>query len=117
MKWTMALPAVVLAASVSAASAQTVGGKYKAQGINPDKSTYSGTAEITRDGNNCHITWDVGSEWEGQCMLSGAAFAAWYRSGDTTGLLLYWLMPNGVLEGRWTLANGDTGRESLIPTH
>jgi hypothetical protein len=68
------------------------------------------------NGNICSIAWHVGSERQGICMLSGDVFAASYHSGDTFGLLIYRLRPDGSLSWMWTIsATGATGTETLIP--
>jgi hypothetical protein len=112
-----AILALILAIGGSwPAAAQTVGGRYQVQGTNPNGSNYSGTAEVVPRGDTCRITWHVGSEWRGICMVSGGSFAASYRSGDTFGLLIYQIQPDGSLSGVWTLADGGgRGTETLIP--
>ena len=100
------------------ANAEMVAGHYQVQGTNPDGSSYGGSAEITPHGDLCRIAWHVGSEWRGICMTSGNTFAATYHSGDTWGLLIYQLQPDGSLAGVWTLGDGSRGgTEKLIPEH
>lgn len=112
-----AILAIVLAVGFSASTAaQTIGGRYRVQGINPNGSTYTGTAEIAPSADTCRIVWHVGSEWRGICMVSGGSFAASYRSGSTFGLLIYQIQPDGSLSGVWTLADqAGRGTETLIP--
>jgi hypothetical protein len=111
-----ALIAAALAVAWSAtASAQSVGGRYEVRGTNPNGSNYSGTADISPNGNICRISWHVGSEWRGICMVSGNRFAASYHSGDTAGLLIYRINGDGSLAGEWTTGAGSTGTETLIP--
>jgi len=99
----------------AAASAQTVGGKYTVKGTNPNGSSYGGTAVVTPRGDGCRISWDVGSQWKGLCMVNGDAFAATYTSGAASGLLIYKVQPDGSLRGVWVLNDGGTGTETLIP--
>jgi hypothetical protein len=100
----------------AAASAQTVGGKYSIKGTNPDGSSYGGTAEITPSGDSCRIVWHTDSTWRGICMLANKSFAASYRLGDTYGLVIYELQPDGILKGVWTVADQNgAGTETLIP--
>ncbi len=109
------LLAVGLAA---AASAQTVGGSYSVTGTNADGSSYTGTAEITLNGPACSISWQTGgSSSAGTCLLTGNAFGASYQLGDTPGLAVYQLQPDGTLIGQWTTigANG-VGSETLSPS-
>jgi hypothetical protein len=115
MKHAMIGAAVLALGFSAAASAQSVGGQYSVRGTNPNGSSYSGTAEISPNGNVCRIVWHVGSEWRGICMLSGNMFAASYRSGDTFGLLIYRIRPDGSLAGEWATGAGSTGTETLTP--
>jgi hypothetical protein len=115
---TSVLAAACLAASVATATAQGLGGTYRVAGKIFDGSGYSGTAEIiiTSD-TTCRINWKIGSEvWRGICMRSGSVFAASYRLGNTFGLLIYEINPNGTLEGSWTFAEkSGVGTETLTP--
>ena len=112
----VALGLVCLALGATSAAAQGVGGRYQVQGTNPNGSSYSGTAEITQtSASTCRIAWHVGSEWQGICMLSGDVFAAAYKSGNSTGLLIYHRQPDGRLSGEWTIGAGANGTETLIP--
>lgn len=111
------LAAACLAVSVSAASAQGLGGSYRVEGKNFDGSRYSGTAEIVITSNTtCRIDWRIGSDRRrGICMRSGATFAASYRLGDAVGLVIYEIK-DGKLEGTWTTADKPgVGTETLAP--
>jgi hypothetical protein len=107
----------VLAASLALpAAAQSLTGAYDVHGTNPNGSTYSGTAQITQtSGSTCSISWHVGSEWNGICMISGDVFAAAYRSNNSSGLLIYHKQPDGSLSGEWTVGAGGNGTETLKP--
>jgi hypothetical protein len=113
------LGAAVLAITLSAgASAQSVGGKYLANGTNFDGSAYEGTALITRSSNStCRIHWQTGStSSDGFCMLANDSLAAAYKLGDSVGLVLYELQPDGSLKGVWTIADkSGAGTETLTP--
>ena len=87
------------------------------RGTNLDGSHYSGTAEITSTAKyTCRITWDVGSQSSGICMLNGTSFAAGYSLKDKVGLVIYELRDDGTLDGTWTIADEDGfGTEVLIP--
>jgi hypothetical protein len=100
----------------TAATAQTISGRYEVQGTNPNGSGYSGTADITQtSASTCRIAWHVGTEWRGICMLSGDVFAAAYHSDNTSGLLIYRRRGDGSLSGVWTVGGGGDGTETLIP--
>ncbi len=111
------LTTALIAASVSA-SAQSIGGKYSVAGTNLDGTTYGGTAAIALTSETtCVIKWVTGeTESEGICMRNGDSFAAGYVSGDITGLVIYKVLPDGTLNGLWTIANnGGAGTEILTP--
>jgi hypothetical protein len=101
-----------------AAFSQTVGGEYQVKGTNFDGSAYNGTAQITPSSNStCRIEWKTGgSTSAGFCMLAGDALAAAYKLGDSVGLVLYKLQPDGSLKGVWTIADKPgAGTEILTP--
>jgi hypothetical protein len=107
---------LILGGWCAAASAQTVGGEYTVKGTNPDGSSYGGTAEITPSGDTCRMVWHTGSTSRGICMLANKSFAESYRMGDTFGLVIYEVQPDGVLKGVWTVADQKgAGTETLIP--
>ncbi len=110
------LALLLVVAAANPALAQSVAGRYRVNGTNPNGSTYGGTAEITPQGQTCRIVWQVGSVWDGICMQSGNTFAAAYRSDKAVGLVIYRLQPDGSLSGDWTLAGASgRGTESLTP--
>jgi|SRR5580704_3821498 hypothetical protein len=100
-----------------AASAQTVGGTYSVSGTNADGSSYTGSAEITLNGSDCSISWQTGgSSSAGTCLLTGNAFGAAYQLGDSPGLAVYQLQPDGTLKGQWTtIGSSGVGSETLSP--
>jgi hypothetical protein len=117
---TIVLATALLAAASVSASAQSIGGSYTVAGTNLDGTTYEGTAAIALTSETtCAIKWVTGStESEGICMRNGDSFAAGYVSGDTTGLVIYKVLPDGTLNGLWTIANnGGAGTEILTPAH
>jgi hypothetical protein len=101
-----------------AALAQTVGGAYSVSGTNADGSSYAGTAEITLNGPACSISWQTGgSNSAGTCLLTGTAFGASYQLGNTPGLAVYQLQPDGTLIGQWTTIGArGVGSETLSPS-
>ena len=100
-----------------AALAQTVGGTYSVSGTNADGSNYTGTVEIILNGPTCSISWQTGgSNSVGTCLLTGNAFGASYQLGDTPGLAVYQLQPDGTLIGQWTtIGTTGVGSETLSP--
>jgi hypothetical protein len=113
--WTALLIAAV---SCGAAWAQTVGGIYAVSGTNPDGSTYTGTVNITLNGQACQISWSVGSTpATGNCLLFGNAFASYYRLNGQLGLVVYQLRSDGSLSGNWEMdAQSGVGTETLTPS-
>jgi hypothetical protein len=109
--------AALFAAGCFAANAAEVGGKYDVRGTNPDGSHYSGTAEIDSTAKyTCRMTWHVGTDSSGICMLNGTAFAAGYSLAGKVGLVIYELRDDGTLDGAWTIADeAGFGTEVLIP--
>lgn len=110
--------AALFAATTIGALAQSIGGAYTIEGTNPDGSNYSGTAAIVLTSETtCAIKWVTGdTESEGICMRNGDSFAAGYVSGEITGLVIYKVLPDGTLNGLWTIANnGGAGTEILTP--
>jgi hypothetical protein len=111
------LVAGLTVATVAAAAAQDVSGRYTVEGRNFDGSRYRGTAEITvTSKNTCRIAWDTGSQSRGICMRNGNILAAAYTMGSASGLVIYEIRPDGRMDGLWTLADRDgVGTETLIP--
>lgn len=113
--------ATVLAAvlaSAAPAAAQNVGGTYTVKGTNFDGSSYKGTATITLTSNTtCRIVWQTGgSSTAGICMRNHEAFSAAYQLGNSIGLVIYTIRPDGSLEGVWTIADqAGAGTETLTP--
>lgn len=110
--------ALILVASFTSASAGGLPGKYQVAGKNADGSPYSGTAEIVATSETtCRIAWQTGSTTsQGICMRNGNSFAASYALGNSIGLVVYQMKPDGTLEGLWTIADqGGVGTEVLTP--
>jgi hypothetical protein len=113
----LVLMALALGLTSFGAAAQSVSGRYTVEGRNFDGSRYRGLAEImVTSKNTCRIVWNTGSTSEGICMRNGDVFAASYGQGDTAGLVIYQIRPDGRMEGLWTMADQDgVGTETLIP--
>ena len=113
----LAIAFFVAVLCAGSAAAQTVGGRYNVDGSNPNGSHYGGTAEIVpAGGQTCRILWNVGSTWNGACVIAERSVAAVYRSGNAQGIAVYDLQPDGSLHGVWTLGgSARTGTEILTP--
>lgn len=100
------------------ASAQSIGGTYTVAGTNFDGSPYRGTATIRLTSKTtCTINWSTGGTTSrGICMRNGDSFAAGYVMGNSTGLVVHKILPNGTLNGLWTIAGSEgNGTEVLTP--
>lgn len=112
------LLATVAALGLATTFAQALEGSYAVNGTNLDGSAYRGTAEITLTSQTtCNIVWTTGSTSStGICMRNDNAFSAAYILGQSVGLVIYKIMPDGVLEGRWTISGVEgAGTETLTP--
>jgi len=112
-----ALLGLAFAGLAANAYAQDIGGTYDVEGTNHNGTTYGGTATITLTSDTtCEIVWDTGSTSNGICSRNGDAFAAAYVLGEAVGLVIYKVLPDGSLNGLWTIAGqGGTGTEILTP--
>jgi hypothetical protein len=91
-------------------SAQSIAGHYRAEGRNPDGSSYSGKVQIRESKGGVQINWQVGNQnYKGSGSRNGDVI--WVDWGDTYPVV-YVRMPSGELHGTW--ANGR-GLERLIP--
>jgi hypothetical protein len=115
---TITLAAAMLAAATASGQAQSIGGNYTVAGTNLNGSTYGGTAsiELTSE-TTCVIHWVTGpTTSDGICMRNGDSFAAAYVGDGYSGLVIYKVLPDGSLNGLWTIANnGGAGTEILTP--
>ena len=114
----LAFAAAMVAAGLSTASAQSIGGEYTVQGTNLDGSAYTGEALITLTSDTtCVIQWKTGSTTsEGICSRNDDAFAAGYVLGNAYGLVIYKVQDDGSLQGLWTIqGQNGTGTENLTP--
>lgn len=100
------------------AAAQSIGGSYSVSGTNLDGSHYRGSAEITLTSKTtCIIAWKTGGTTaSGICSRNGDTFAAAYEMSGAIGLVIYKVLPDGTLDGLWTIAGTEgNGTEVLTP--
>lgn len=91
--------AFILLVGVASASAQSLPGNYQVEGKNLDGSAYSGTAEIVATSETtCRIAWKTGRAANGICMRNGDSFTAGYVLGESVGLVVYKMNPDGTKE-------------------
>jgi hypothetical protein len=117
--WKLAtLAAAALVASVTTASAQELGGKYRVSGTNLNGSRYAGTAEIVfTSATTRRIVWVTGATTsKGICMRRSNVLSAAYSLNNVIGLVIYEIKPDGVLDGIWTIADQPgAGTDVLTP--
>jgi hypothetical protein len=119
MMKTVSVAAALFLALTGSAFAQNIGGTYTVAGTTGNGAAYRGQAriELTSD-TTCRITWRTGENEvsEGICMRNRNAFSAAYRYQNLVGLVIYQVMPDGTLNGIWTIAGQPgSGTEVLTP--
>lgn len=110
--------ALALMGAVVPASAKGPG-KYVVKGTNSgDKSTYEGTATITKTGED---TWRIvsvigGDKFDGFAIGDDELLAVTYSGGANSAIALYVLQDDGSYKGVWAF-KGDTkvSVETLVP--
>jgi hypothetical protein len=113
---TLALLAGLVAWERPAAAQRS--GLYDVAGVNMDGTPYTGVAEIRQAGlASFAILWQVGqTRIEGIGMASGRTIAVVYGAQQRPGIGIYNLLPDGKLEGEWTIFGASAlGRETLTP--
>lgn len=98
------------AAAATPLAAQSIAGSYRAEGRNPDGSTYAGSVQISEHGSTVQMRWQIGAQ-----SYAGSGS----RTGDVIRVnwgqpqpVVYVLMPGGELHGTWA---GGRALERLIP--
>ena len=85
-------------------------GSYRVDGKNADGSGYQGNVEITGQGKDYHLSWQVGSSsYEGDGKLAGNLLTVDWGSSTP---VVYALKPDGSLAGLWDAGKGE---ETLTP--
>lgn len=105
------LALATVGAALPAAAQQTqIAGSYRAEGRNPDGSSYGGSAVIGQQGNAVQINWMVGNQaYSGSGILDGQVLLINWGQADP---VVYVVMPSGELHGTW---QGGRALERLIP--
>lgn len=92
------------------ASAQSLAGTYRAEGMNPDGSHYSGVVTIAEAGDELAFHWELATEsFEGTGRREHDVIRV---DGGDVFPVVYVVMPSGELHGTWGNAHG---LERLIP--
>ncbi len=110
--------ALLLALLMATPAVAQRAGLYDITGRNPDGSEYSGTFLLEPVGiSTFRITWEVGGNTiQGAGMISGRMLAVVFGLGQQTGMGMYELRPDGVLDGTWTILGSQAiGQEVARP--
>ena len=105
----------------SMAFAQDILGQYAIEGINPGTNAkYTGAVMVGKKGEVYTVGWKIGDqELIGTGLVQGDSFSVVYLPRETKavpGLVVYTIMPNGVLVGRFTSYGGSAvGSETWKP--
>ena len=93
-----------------AAQVRDITGSYRAEGRNPDGSTYTGRATLAQQGNAVQINWSVGNQtYSGSGIRTGQVVVINWGQPDP---VVYVVMPSGQLHGTWA---AGTALERLLP--
>jgi hypothetical protein len=108
-------------------------GTFKVQGVNPDNGQqYTGTVKVSRDGETYSVAWNIGgqqfvgtglgakfngSRFEmGPASPDDTAISVGYISGNSFGMAMYFLQPDGTWQGVWTYAGSKKASpENWLP--
>lgn len=80
-------------------------GTYQVQG----GSGYSGTAQITRNGQVYEIAWKIGAgdEFRGVGIRDGRVLSVGFQGESMSDVVSYRIEDDGRLTGSWTAIGGD----------
>ena len=118
------LMGVVLTSSTAAHAAddRPLAGQYTVSGDDGrGLGKYTGTLEITADGESYIVRWTIGPErYVGIGVRDGASFAVAIRletDPKYSAVAVYQIAADGRMSGRWTANNvrGKVGTETLTP--
>lgn len=95
---------------VLAQSETSISGTYRAAGMNPDGTKYSGRVQIAEQGSIVAINWQIASQsYSGRGIRDGRVVTVDWGA-DTP--VVYVVMANGELHGTW---DNGAALERLIP--
>lgn len=90
LTFTLALPAF---------AESSLSGTYRAEGMNPDGSTYSGAVQLIDNDGEIDMAWQIGEDsFVGSGEREGRVITVDW--GDDAPVI-YVIMPNGNLHGTW----------------
>ncbi len=99
-------------------TAADLSGNYQASGTNPGgKGSYTGTVQITKNGDSYRMVWEVGTSYVGTGIVTGEYLSVAYADtgGNWFGVVVYKILQDGKrLEGKWCGHEGTVlGKETL----
>lgn len=127
----LAFSCLLLAAPAVASADPT--GTFDIKGVNTaDGKDYAGTVTVVRDGETYNVSWTVGDQhYEGTGLgahfkgdrfemgpasADDTAISVGYISGQTFGMAMYFLQPDGTWQGVWTFAGSKkASAENWVP--
>lgn len=108
-------------------------GTFKVQGVNPDNGQqYTGTVKVVREGETYAVAWNIGGQQfagtglgakfngnrfeMGPASPDDTAISVGYISGNSFGMAMYFLQPDGTWQGVWTYAGSKkASSENWLP--
>ena len=107
----LTLPLGLLIGKIALAKQKPKQGEYIVSGINPDNSTYSGKAKITKKGEIYKIKWEIDAsaktpfqEYSSYGFLHDGNLCVYFK-GPINGIAVYSILGNQLI-GQWS---GDAG--------
>lgn len=93
------------------------GGSYQVTGTGLDGSSYEGSLYIEEWGEVYWLEWEVGgASYTGTGILTGDVLSVGWDAGGTCGVVSYRVLPDGSLEGTWSVCGEDrVGWERAVP--
>lgn len=110
---------IFLGAAVALGETRDIEGVYRVTGANPDGAgDYQGEVAVARTGDVYQIAWLFGGDQHvGTGVLLDNQLSVVYQpEGQTAGIAVYQIKPNGALDGVWTTLGGRAlGTEEWTP--
>lgn len=93
-----------------------VAGTYRISGVGLDRRGYEGTLTISREGAVYHLTWQVGTTtYIGVGILQSDILSVGWDADGNCGVVSYHVLPDGTLEGLWSVCSQNrVGTERAI---
>lgn len=116
---TIAMMVLLFSVAVASGQTQDIEGRYQVSGTNLGGSgQYSGEVAVTRTGDVYQVAWSFGQDQHiGTGILFNGQLSVIYQpEGQSPGIAVYQIEPNGTLLGIWTMLGGQIlGTEEWTP--